>query len=169
MEEGAGGGAQQDAVDALGEVDAVGAEPLVQALQRGGAVDQAAAVPVELALVGEQSDHGDPAFRRERQETVVLQQHHRLLGGLLGERPVLGGVEGPLTGVRVTAGVELAEPEPYRQLPPDRRVDVLLGQQALVQRPLMRATTVELSVPWSVKLSTPARSAAAVASSCVSK
>ncbi len=32
--------------------------------------------------------------------------------------------------------VELAEPEPHRELPADRRVDVGLGQQALVQRSL---------------------------------
>jgi hypothetical protein len=35
--------------------------------------------------------------------------------------------------------------------------------------PASRAVVFELSVPWSVKLSTPARRAAATASSCVSK
>ncbi len=131
-----GGGLQQDAVDALRELDALGAEPLVQALQRGRAVHERAAVPVALALVGEQADHGDPGVRREGQHPVVLEQDHRLLGGLLRERAVRRGVEVPGVRVRVVARVELAEPEAHRELAADRGVDVGLGQQPLLQRPL---------------------------------
>ncbi|KES06607.1 hypothetical protein BU52_14430 [Streptomyces toyocaensis] len=110
VQERTGGGLQQHAVHAFGELHAVGAEPLAQTLQRGGAVDQAAAVPVELALVGEQSDDRDAGVRCERQRSVVLEQDDRLLGGLPRERPVFGGVEGLLPGAGVRARVELARP-----------------------------------------------------------
>lgn len=72
-------------------------------------MDQRAAVPVELAGVGEQADDRDRPGRPgvERQQIVVLQQDDGLFGGLLGERPVFGRVEGGGVRVRVEAGVEL--------------------------------------------------------------
>ncbi len=139
VQEGALEGSQENAVHALRELDALdalGAEPLVQTLQRGGAVDQRAAVPVEFALVREQTDHGETGVVGQRQQVVVLEEDHRLLRCLLGEGPVRRGVEVLGAGVRVVVRVELAEPEPHRELPADRRVDVGLGQQALVQRSL---------------------------------
>ncbi len=133
MQEGAVGRAEPDPVHAFREAHAVGAEPLVQALQRGRAVDERAAVPVELALVGEQPDDGDAGVGRRRQEAVVLEQDHRLLGRLPRQRPVFRCVEVPYVRVRVVFRVELAEPETDRQLPPHGRVHVRLRQQALLQ------------------------------------
>lgn len=135
-QEGALEGPQQDPVHSLRELDALGAEPLVQTLQWSGPVDQRAAVPVEFALVREQTDHGETGVVGQRQQVVVLEEDHRLFRGLLGEGPVRRGVEVLGAGVRVVVRVELAEPEPDRELTADRRVDIGLGQQALVQRPL---------------------------------
>lgn len=117
VQEGALGAAQPDPVHALRELDALGAEPLVQTLQRSGAVDQRAAVPVEFALVREQTDDGETRVVGEGQQVVVvLEEDHRLLGGFLGEGPVGRGVEVLDVGVRVVRRVELAEPEPDREL-----------------------------------------------------
>lgn len=126
---------QAHQVGALREGHPVRAEPGPHSVERGGPVDQRAAVPVELAGIGEQADDRDRPGRPgvERQQTVVLQQDHGLFGGLLGERPVFGRVEGGGVRVRVETGVELPQRVAQFEQAADGGVDVGLVEEALLQ------------------------------------
>ncbi len=117
--------AQPYGVQAVREHHPVRAEPLGQRLARRTSVDQAAAVPVQLALVGERTDdrEGADGVLGERQQTVIGEENDGLFRGLQGERPMGGGVEGTVEFLWSPAGlVELAQRTPHPQQPPHRRV-----------------------------------------------